>query len=349
MSANSKIEWTTHTFNPWWGCTKVSPGCDNCYAERDGRRFGTQWGPGAPRRYMGDAYWNEPRKWNRRAELYARAWRAGFVAGATSEAHLVAQGFTKPERPRVFCASMADVFDNEVAQEHRTRLFRLIADTPALDWLLLTKRVGNVPKMLPPDWVLSGKPPPNVWLGISVVNQEEADRDVPKLLSIPARVRFLSCEPLLGPIDLMDCGGVASDSAGDGHSYSEASWPVDGPAMLPFEAQMGLDWVICGGESGRAARPMHPEWARSLRDQCEGAGVAYFFKQWGEWAPGIVVPGGDLGGDMRAGRATWVRVCGSDLDGHGHRGDQLMRRVGKRAAGRLLDGRTWDELPAATT
>nr|WP_275921833.1 DUF5131 family protein [Burkholderia sola] len=182
MSENTKIEWCDHTFNPWEGCQKVGPGCDHCYAETRNARFGggtaVNWGPGAPRRRTSAANWRKPLQWNRDGTFYAIHGR----------------------RQRVFCASLADVFDNEVDLLWRRDLFRLIADTENLDWLLLTKRIGNVTTMLRHIGV--ERLPDNVRLGATIVNQAEADRDIPKLLAVPARVRFLSMEPLLGPVDL---------------------------------------------------------------------------------------------------------------------------------------------------
>src|SRR6185437_4305294 len=243
MAENSKIEWTDHTFNPWVGCTKISPGCDHCYAEGWAKRSGmVTWG--AQRRRTSASNWSQPLKWDRRAA-------ADSV------------------RRRVFCASLADVFDNEVPDQWRWDLWELIASTRNLDWLLLTKRIGNVARMLP---VMDSSQPgyrpwneqwpwPNVWLGATVVNQEEANRDIPKLVAIPAVVRFLSCEPLLGPIDLSRL----------------IRWGNDYLVMVR--------WIIAGGESGANARPAHPDWLNSLRDQCTAAGVAFHFKQWGEWVP----------------------------------------------------------------
>lgn len=219
MAENSKIEWTDHTFNPWVGCTKISPACDNCYAELWAKRTGQANLWGGERRRTSSANWHKPVKWHRNAEFM-------------------------PRRLRVFCASLADVFDNAVPQEWREDLFKLIAATPGLDWLLLTKRIGNAKSMLPPDW---GDGYPNVWLGSTVVTQEEVDRDVPKLVATPARVRFLSCEPLLGEITL---GGLRM-----------------------------LHWVIVGGESGRSARPMAQQWAEKIRRECEEARVPFFMKQ----------------------------------------------------------------------
>jgi len=293
MSENSKIEWTDHTFNPWEGCQKVGPGCDHCYAETRNARFagGTavNWGPGAPRRRTGAANWRKPIAWNAaHAEFFAQHGR----------------------RQRVFCASLADVFDNAVDPAWRRDLFDLIELTPHLDWLLLTKRVGNVARLVADarthDW-LAGRD--NVWIGASIVNQEEADRDIPKLLALPARVRFLSMEPLLGHVDLKLTArsfGFPKHITRDGHAVG-----------MP----QGLHWVIVGGESGTQARPMHPGWARSLRDQCTASGVPFLFKQWGEWVPI---------GERRS-------ILGGTLHD--------MELVGKKAAGRDLDGAVHDEYP----
>ena len=291
MAENTKIEWADHTFNPWTGCTKVSPACDHCYAEGWAKRSGhVKWGSGQPRRRTSDANWRMPIKWNREAE------RTGV-------------------RPRVFCASLADVFDNEVDPAWRADLFKLIADTQNLNWLLLTKRVGNVMKManevadmprlgshtghlIAHQW-RNGSPPKNVWLGATVVNQEEADRDIPKLLDVPAAKRFLSMEPLLGPVDLraLQYGEGEIDALKpDQWEAVIAAWRDTTPEWVEdFEDWFGvtlddglsgpmhaaLDWVIIGGESGPGARPMSPDWARSIRDQCAAAGVALFVKQMG--------------------------------------------------------------------
>jgi protein gp37 len=318
MAENSAIEWTDHTFNPWMGCMKVSPGCDHCYAETrmDARLHVVQWGAGQPRVRTKD--WSDPGRWNRK--------HAAFFA-------------VHGRRQRVFCASLADLFDNEVPASWRADLLMLIRATPHLDWILLTKRIGNVMRLLREaedllraedldgwDWLhdwTSGSPPANVWLGATIVNQDEADRDIPKLLATPARVRFLSMEPLLGPVSL-DC------------------FPVYGEDEKPL-----LHWVIVGGESGPGARPMHPAWARSLRDQCAAAGVPFMFKQWGEWAPHPPTPGFDEGGALRKGLVQYLQGDGREPDGHFRRGDAAVHRIGKKAAGRLLDGRTHDEFPAA--
>ena len=326
MAENSKIEWTHHTFNPWIGCQKVGPGCDHCYAEawdaRGLQQRESRWGPHADRTRTSAGNWSKPRAWNKAA--------AGLA-----------------ERPRVFCASLADVFDNHtsILPEWRADLWALIRATPNLDWLLLTKRPGNIAKMLPPEW---GGGYPNVWLGCTVVNQDEADRDVPKLLAVPARVRFLSMEPLLGPVDLTELKNPAV-TIGE-HIYSALDCDVDPEDDEWHGAKIHL--VIVGGESGPGARPMHPDWARSLRDQCQAAGVAFFFKQWGEWESSLDRDRDDP--DWRAnystnyvdrGKSKWLNLAG----GSGFHGERfhVMRKVGKARAGRLLDGRTWDQLPGA--
>jgi protein gp37 len=223
MGAVTRIEWCHHSFNPWWGCTQVSPLCDHCYAMTlDARWFRrAHWGPGGARRYFSDAYWAQPLDWDRRAH----------AAGA---------------RRRVFCASMADVFDNAADPAVRDRLWGLIRRTPNLDWLLLTKRIGNAAKMLPADW-RDGYP--NVWLIVSV-DQAALERDVPKLAAVPAVVHGLSIEPQLAPVRLGRFAG----------------W---------------LQWVINGGESGAGARPFHLEWARSVADECQDARIPIFIQRLG--------------------------------------------------------------------
>lgn len=320
MAKNTKIEWATHTFNPWIGCTKVGPGCDNCYAKADfeDRRRRVVWGAGQPRSRTSHANWQLPLRWN-----------------AQHDEFFAIHG----HRQRVFCASLADVFDNSIDPQWRTDLFELIRATPNLDWLLLTKRIGNAKAMI--DETISGMdigyavpfcawPYPNVWIGATIVNQEEADRDIPKLLAVPAAKRFLSMEPSLGPVTVFD---------------------VDGPIDVPDGMRSPLDWVIVGGESGPDARPMNPDWARSLRDQCEAAGVPFLFKQWGEYIPyehsaqppylhsqhgheidGHSLPDFESDDDKRGWVCDWA--------------DQILaRKVGKKVAGRMLDGRTWDGFP----
>jgi protein gp37 len=278
---NSRIEWTTHTFNPWWGCTKVSDGCDNCYAANMAHRWGHDvWGHDAPRRAMSDAHWEQPLDWNMEAK----------AAGV---------------RSRVFCASMADVFESRSdLVAHRQRLLNLIADTPNLDWLLLTKRPHSIKKLAPHGY----RYPSNVWLGTTVENQESADKRVKYLLEFtkPA-VRFLSCEPLLGPVDI--------------RRYLE-----------PGANGVRIDWVIVGGESEHGARPMNPEWAESLRDQCQEAGVPFLFKQWGSWG----VTGQTVGTASKRKTTELLRHDGTPVQ---------MISVGKKTAGRLLTGREYTQFP----
>lgn len=247
MGANTKIAWADDTFNPWIGCQNVSPGCDHCYAEALNKRWGKDnWGPGKDRRLTTKANWKKPVKWHREAE----------AAGV---------------RRRVFCASMADVFDNAVPEAWRFALWELIKETPWLDWILLTKRIGNVKAMLPEDW---GDGYPNVWLCITVVNQEEAERDVQKLIDIPATVRGLSVEPQIGPIDLTKL-----------IRYQDG-WAFCDNALTGFRAtkvggwhEPKIDWVITGAESGPGRRDYDEDWARALRGQCSGTQTAFFYKQ----------------------------------------------------------------------
>jgi len=336
MSAETNIEWCDSTFNPWIGCTRVSPACDDCYAARStpARTLGVVWGPGQLRRRTGAANWKQPEQWQRQA--------AEFKA-------------QHGRRRRVFCASLADVFDNEVPGQWRIELMRLIVATPDLDWLLLTKRIGNAAGMLETAFraVHHGREgwadnlPPNVWIGATVVNQAEVDRDVPKLLATPAAVRFLSVEPMLGPIDLERPRPGPDLDQGGGRMICQ-----------PWLIQSGIDWVICGGESGPKARPMHPDWARSLRDQCAAAGVPFLFKQWGEWReqddsglPGVrEIVEGDPEWDSQAAKCDAFMAIDGELvmdldDARLDVGYSGLERIGKKAAGRLLDGRTHDGFP----
>lgn len=227
---NSRISWTNHTYNPWLGCTRISEECLHCYAERDNvRRFHrVEWGPSGNRRRTSPATLRAPLTWNRQS---------------------VAEGV----RQRVFCASYADVFDGHpsIQQCWREDLWQTIRDTPALDWLLLTKRPENFERFLPETW---GSGYPNVCLMVSAATQRAADRRIPVLLETPAAKRGISAEPFLEAVDFS--GYLA-----------------------------GLDWVIVGAESGTGARPMEPQWARNVRDACDAANTPFFFKQWGCWSP----------------------------------------------------------------
>lgn len=251
MSKDSAISWTHHSFNGWWGCFKVSDGCKNCYAETFSKRTGRDiWGPPATtdRRTFGDKHWAEPLAWD----------KAAREAG---------------ERHRVFAFSMADVFeDHPSVWNERNRLWDLIAETTNLDWLLLTKRPENVMGMVPTDW--SHHWPAYVWLGTSVEHQQAADERIPHLLRPPAAVRFLSCEPLLGPVDLRSRYMVECPSCGRSHlGYCE-------------DPKAGIGWVIAGGESGPKHRPMGLDWLTGIVDQCREAGVKVFVKQDSGMYPG---------------------------------------------------------------
>ena len=222
MGEVTGIAWTDHTFNGWVGCQKVSPGCDHCYAEAmmDHRYGKVKWGPHGKRKRTSEANWKLPYRWER-------------------------QAVKAKERRRVFTASLADVFDNKAPEGAREDLFKMIRQTPTLDWQLLTKRPENIAKMLPPDW---GDGYDNVWLGTTAEDQEHYDRRWSVLRRTPAVVRFISYEPALGPLKLA------------GH------WSRP-------------DWIICGGESGSKARYMEPQWAYDVRDQCQQMGIAFFMKQ----------------------------------------------------------------------
>jgi protein gp37 len=226
MGRNTKIEWADSVFNPWTGCTKVSPGCDHCYAESWAKRSGlVQWG-NSPRRRTTENNWKEPVKWNAEAGVFKR-----------EHGH----------RPRVFCASLADVFDNQVPSAWRKDLFALIAECSRLDWLLLTKRPQNILKMLPADW---GDGYRNVWLGVTAEDQPHFDQRWKQLQKIPASIKFISYEPAIGPLRLPDHG--------------------------PFP-----DWLISGGESGGGARPVKRQWIRDVIADCRQHSIAVFHKQWG--------------------------------------------------------------------
>jgi protein gp37 len=239
MSTDTAIAWTDHTFNPWWGCTKVSAGCDNCYAEAFARRTGHDvWGAGAAHRFFGDNHWKDPFRW---------------------------------KDGRVFCGSMCDVFEPGTdLDEQRARLWSVIEMTPHLTWQLLTKRPERILSAIPTDWVVGGLPA-NVWVGTTVETQTMANLRIPRLLKVPARVRFLSCEPLLEPVELLRWLG-----------YQEGQ-----PATFYYR---GIDWVIAGGESGPRRRLWRDSWGYALRDQCAATGVPFFFKQVGALRPGLPGP-----------------------------------------------------------
>lgn len=230
MGESTGIAWTDHTFNPWWGCARVSAGCEHCYAEAWAKRTGLSvWGQKSERRFFGEKHWKEPLKWNKAAAL----------AGV---------------RRRVFCSSMADVFeDRPDLVEPRERLFTLIVDTPYLDWQLLTKRPENLRAMLPwtsPQNSVNRPPWSNVWLGTTCEDQKRADERIPILCEVPAEIRFASYEPAI--------------------------------EYVRFAPVSGLDWIIVGGESGPKARPFDLSWARRTVEHCDNYGIACFVKQMGD-------------------------------------------------------------------
>jgi protein gp37 len=266
MGETSKIEWTDSTFNPWIGCQHASPGCDHCYAESQNafRKWtaGGAWGPHAERKRTSAANWKKPQLWNGDAKRFE---------------------LKHGRRRRVFCASLADVFDNKAPKPWRVDLFNLIRETPNLDWQLLTKRPQNVAKMLPPDWC-GGYP--NVWLGTTTEDEKHYRMRWPVLARIPAAIRFISYEPAIGTLGHLDLGIGA----------------------VP-------DWVISGGESGPKARTMNAHWVRELRDQCVTLGIPLFHKQWGTYASNPVQASEDpyangKGGGLLDGR-LWRQFPGS--------------------------------------
>jgi protein gp37 len=338
MGRDTEIIWAIHSANFWRGCTKVSPGCANCYAERHSVRnpavLGV-WGDAGTRVAASESYMRQPLAWDRAA---AKAGR----------------------RDTVFALSLGDVWeDRPDLVGPRTKLLEVIDRTPNLTWLLLSKRPGNWAKCLRAtidgsrsgpgkslayEW-LDGDEPDNVAVGISIEDQKAAADRWPRLLEIPARLRFASCEPLLGPLNLEAIDG------GDGvHNALRGTMGVEGRVGATGLGR--LDWVIVGGESGTRARPMHPDWVRSIRDQCIAAKVPFMVKQWGEWVPG----------EPTAQAPLWRFQNGEELDANGFPaeltaravdgwqydidGPTVWRRVGRAAAGRMLDEREWLEFPS---
>jgi protein gp37 len=348
MADKTGIAWTDATWNPIRGCSRVSEGCRNCYAETVAARFSDE---GAP--YHGFAERGRPgSKWTGKVELIP---------------NMLDQPLRWKKPRRIFVNSMSDLFHDALPDEAIDRIFAVMALATWHTFQVLTKRpermrdycktlgrhhesdrVSLAAKQINTKtgfcytlgtcgWHL-----PNVWLGVSVEDQGAANERIPILLDTPAAKRFISAEPLLGPMDLaaIDCDGW--------HECLPlgAAWlGRDGADEL--EAPQ-LNWVIVGGESGPNARPMHPDWARDLRDQCQAAGVPFFFKQWGEWTPGVNVE--RQHGIVES--ASWFnehlffgRENLADTDGHIDDEPDLYR-VGKKAAGALLDGRAWEEFPA---
>lgn len=299
MAENSAISWTRHTWNPWMACTKVSPACDGCYAEAlmDKRHHRVQWG-NAPRVRTGAATWNDPFRWQRQAE------RDG-------------------DRPFVFCASLADIFDNQIDPQWRADAFDVMRKTPRLVYLLLTKRPQNIVKLSD----AAGGLPANAAIGTTVEDQKRSDMNLPALkvakVELNPLFTFGSFEPLLGPIFIP-------------------------PAFMP-------DWIITGGETdqgGHKARPTHPDWFRMLRDQAAAAGIPYHHKQNGEWTPGENVPSSIKGRRETAHYGPWCNgdewsfdTCNMSDPEDGWDNEPDLYRIGKRHTGRMLDGVTHDAFP----
>jgi protein gp37 len=287
---STKIEWAEETWNPITGCTKISPGCKNCYAERMAKRLKGRYGypkdqpfrPGVEHPNLLE----KPRQW---------------------------------KKPRmVFVCSMGDIFHENVSSVGRMKVFKEIKNNPRHTFLLLTKRPEEARSWLESYFFRLNRVDhlPNVWLGVTAENQEQADKRIPVLLQITAEKRFVSIEPMLGPINLKQ---VWAKMASGGKYLMDC-----------LNTPPRLDWVILGGETGPGARPMHPDWARKVRDQCQAANVPFFFKQWGEWLSHHDM--GTLSGNCEQ------KIMFSPSK-------TCMYRVGKKASGRELDGRTWDQYP----
>jgi protein gp37 len=325
MSDKTGIEWTDATWNPIRGCSRVSEGCKNCYAERVANRYS---GPGLP--YDGtitDGRWNgqiklvpevldKPLRWRKPRRIFVNSMSDLFHENVPLE--YIAQVFD------VMASATADCGKNHKHEEEcwcgDPHIFQILTKRPERMRRVINEELPEfVAELMWGDSTLSMAigdhwPLPNVWLGVSVENQRTADERIPLLLQTPAAVRFLSIEPMIGPVNLDGIWGYPGSA--DGAQLD--NWPIH--------------WVIVGGESGPGARPMHPDWVRGLRDQCQAAGVPFFFKQWGEWAA-ISQP-----------VDVYHASCGFQTLGPG----QGCKRVGKKAAGRILDGRTWDEFPSSS-
>jgi protein gp37 len=307
---NSKIEWTDKTWNPVTGCTKVSQGCKNCYAEKIYERFN---GKGSFKNVQcHEDRLTQPLRWK------------------------------KPSM--IFVNSMSDLFHEDVPFIFIDAVFRVMADVNHHTYQVLTKRVKRMLDFF--EWKESifnipWQPSPNVWLGVSIEDQQSADERIPLLLEVPAAVHFLSCEPLLGPVNLEAIGYADQRGlnaiTGETKFYSEDNGEVDS------YWGSSINWVICGGESGHNARPMHPYWARSLRDQCSAACVPFFFKQWGEWMPDKECKTADDYDSTPAAKTVEL------IDANGKHDNEILLKqhwpityrvlkVGKKRAGRLLDG-----------
>lgn len=319
MSGKTKIEWCTDVWNPLRGCSRVSEGCRNCYAERVAARFG---GPGLPYEGLTTPAGN----WNGTVKLI--------------EDHLTDPLRWKKPR-KIFVNSMSDLFHESVPFDWIDKIFDVMRKARHHTFQVLTKRPERMTRYFDePGCRRSGGVLPNAWLGVSVENQPTADERILELLRCPAAVRWLSVEPMLGPVDL---GALHARKLGVS-------------AERPY-----IDWVVCGGESGPGARPMHPDWVRGLRDQCVNAGVPFFFQQWGAFGPWIDEDKANHDGLEKWGHIG-IQPDGSYGDiainpdsmlitnytrGFNPENCHAMAKCGKKAAGRMLDGRTWDEFPQA--
>ncbi|GAB3429897.1 DUF5131 family protein [Actinophytocola sediminis] len=352
MADRSGIEWTDATWSPTLGCARVSPGCDNCYAIRTVHRLA-----------------HNPNPKIEAAAEGLTAYRPGVGLMWTGAVRTLPARLDLPlswRKPRmIFVDSQSDLFHDHVPDEFIARVFAVMSQAPQHTFQILTKRHGRMRSLLSSEDFRSDAhsraidlvqnrtvehafrwPLPNVWIGVSVEDQQRANLRIQTLLDTPAAVRWLSCEPLLGPVDLKRTAALGGDVLTD----------------LGVPGTTKVDWVVAGGESGPGARPMHPAWARSLRDQCVGARVPFHFKQWGAWAPiGPLYGEGDEVEDahMEAvhlevhGRRQVAQVepDGTVVDPREYQpgaGTWLMARVGKGKAGRQLDGRTWDEYPSVS-
>lgn len=308
--SDSKIEWTNKTWNPVTGCTKVSPGCDNCYAETVTNRF--KRGPFDQIRLHSNRL-DEPFHWH------------------------------KPQK--IFVCSMSDLFHPEVPFDFVLEVFVKMLQSSQHTYQLLTKRPGRMAYFADhvwPKYSPSGEWPENIWVGTSVESQKYAERlDV--LARVPAKVRFVSVEPLLGPVDLKLWLGLDAEVVAHGPLNNETASALVDLGRAAARKFHGIQWVIAGGESGHNARPAHPDWFRQIRDDCQAAGVPFFFKQWGQWRPAI---GAALG--------SRFKLAGIDISGKFVAGDipveevsEFVVKTGKKAAGAMLDGREWREFPDA--
>lgn len=365
----TKIEWTERTWNPIVGCSIVSPGCTNCYAMKMAHRIQIMRAkgcPSAPSHYDGTT----------KVVNGKPVWTGKLVAAPDN---ILFEPLRRKKPTMWFVNSMSDLFHENVPFEVIDRVFAVMALTPQHTYQILTKRSARmrfydtrvgaiIEKMraMPGHPIRQGSPGwplRNVWLGVSAEDQKRADERIPDLLATPAAVRFLSAEPLLGPIDFEQAWHGAN--ALDSECWGDCAWCENGHPPLHNcqrgkgdweRGRSGLDWVIVGGESGNDARPMHPDWARSIRDQCTAAGVAFFLKQFGAWAPRgdsedsplanirrvLACKTDNIGALEPTGRLT----MGADLTPDFiDREFEIVEHVGKKAAGRVLDGREWNEMP----